>query len=197
MVDDDRRLRLCDDAPECTWCRMWSPIPGARRRRVACRLYRGGRLRTSRRSKHYHHCAATRGLRTKAVLRAAGRATGAIVERRRNLRSGGRMWREVVGRGHSTDLTSVPANCPQLAGVEFPEMQVLRDLLKRAVFQTEPRCQSTSEWLESLAANISAQVRTDVLACPRTTSTLFLSDMHARPRAHRGARGALAACTRR
>jgi glyoxylase-like metal-dependent hydrolase (beta-lactamase superfamily II) len=76
---------------------------------------------------------------------------------------GGRLWRAVVGRGHSPEHLCL--HCPQLKVLISGDQVLPRISSNVSVFPTEPDANPLSEWLESLAA-IKRQVPDDVLVLP-------------------------------
>jgi glyoxylase-like metal-dependent hydrolase (beta-lactamase superfamily II) len=76
---------------------------------------------------------------------------------------GGRLWRAVIGRGHSPEHLCL--YCAEL-GVLISGDQVLPRITSNvSVFPTEPEADPLSEWLESLAS-IGKRVPDDVLVLP-------------------------------
>jgi glyoxylase-like metal-dependent hydrolase (beta-lactamase superfamily II) len=76
---------------------------------------------------------------------------------------GGRVWRAVVGRGHSPEHLCL--HCPQLRVLISGDQVLPRISSNVSVFPTEPDADPLHEWLESLAA-IARQVPDDVLVLP-------------------------------
>jgi glyoxylase-like metal-dependent hydrolase (beta-lactamase superfamily II) len=76
---------------------------------------------------------------------------------------GGRIWRAVIGRGHSPEHLCL--YCPELQ-VLISGDQVLPKITSNvSVFPTEPEADPLTEWLDSLAA-IRSRVADDVLVLP-------------------------------
>jgi glyoxylase-like metal-dependent hydrolase (beta-lactamase superfamily II) len=76
---------------------------------------------------------------------------------------GGRLWRAVIGRGHSPEHACL--YCPELR-VFISGDQILPKITPNvSVFPTEPDADPLTDWLESLAA-IRAAVDADVLVLP-------------------------------
>ena len=91
------------------------------------------------------------------------------------LEIGGRLWRAVVGRGHSPEHLCL--HCPDL-GVLISGDQVLPKISSNvSVFPTEPEADPLSEWLESLAS-IKLKVGDDVLVLPSHNEPFY--GLHAR-----------------
>jgi glyoxylase-like metal-dependent hydrolase (beta-lactamase superfamily II) len=76
---------------------------------------------------------------------------------------GGRVWRAVIGRGHSPEHLCL--YCPELRLLISGDQVLPRISSNVSVFPTEPEADPLSEWLESLAA-IRASVPDDVLVLP-------------------------------
>jgi glyoxylase-like metal-dependent hydrolase (beta-lactamase superfamily II) len=76
---------------------------------------------------------------------------------------GGRLWRGVVGRGHSPEHLSL--YCPQLRVLISGDQVLPRITSNVSVFPTEPEADPLTEWLESLAA-IGDRVSDEVLVLP-------------------------------
>ena len=76
---------------------------------------------------------------------------------------GGRLWRAVVGRGHSPEHLCL--HCPELRVLISGDQVLPRISSNVSVFPTEPDANPLSEWLESLAS-IREQVPDDVLVLP-------------------------------
>ena len=76
---------------------------------------------------------------------------------------GGRVWRAVVGRGHSPEHLCL--HCPELRVFISGDQVLPRISSNVSVFPTEPDADPLSEWLQSLA-RIGEQVPDDVLVLP-------------------------------
>jgi glyoxylase-like metal-dependent hydrolase (beta-lactamase superfamily II) len=76
---------------------------------------------------------------------------------------GGRMWRAVIGRGHSPEHLCL--HCPELRVLISGDQVLPRITSNVSVFPTEPDANPLAEWLESLGA-IKARVPDDVLVLP-------------------------------
>jgi len=74
-----------------------------------------------------------------------------------------RLWRAVVGRGHSPEHLCL--HCPELRVLISGDQVLPRITSNVSVFPTEPDADPLSEWLESLAA-IRERVPDDVLVLP-------------------------------
>jgi len=79
------------------------------------------------------------------------------------LRIDGRIWRAVVGRGHSPEHLCL--HCPELRVLISGDQVLPRITSNVSVFPTEPDADPLSEWLASLAS-IKARVGDDVLVLP-------------------------------
>ena len=79
------------------------------------------------------------------------------------LKIGERLWRAVVGRGHSPEHLCL--HCPELQVLISGDQVLPRITSNVSVFPTEPDANPLSEWLESLAS-IKRQVPDDVLVLP-------------------------------
>lgn len=76
---------------------------------------------------------------------------------------GGRIWRAVVGRGHSPE--HVCLYCPELRLLISGDQVLPRISSNVSVFPTEPDADPLTDWLESLA-DIARRVPDDVLVLP-------------------------------
>ncbi len=76
---------------------------------------------------------------------------------------GGRMWRAVIGRGHSPEHLCL--HCPELRVLISGDQVLPRITSNVSVFPTEPEANPLQEWLESLA-EIRHRVPDDVLVLP-------------------------------
>jgi glyoxylase-like metal-dependent hydrolase (beta-lactamase superfamily II) len=76
---------------------------------------------------------------------------------------GGRVWRAVIGRGHSPEHLCL--YCPELKVLISGDQVLPRITSNVSVFPTEPDADPLSEWLESLAG-IRERVADDVLVLP-------------------------------
>ena len=76
---------------------------------------------------------------------------------------GGRVWRAMVGRGHSPEHLCL--HCPELRVLISGDQVLPRITSNVSVFPTEPDADPLSEWLESLAS-IRNRVPDDVLVLP-------------------------------
>jgi glyoxylase-like metal-dependent hydrolase (beta-lactamase superfamily II) len=76
---------------------------------------------------------------------------------------GGRIWRAVVGRGHSPEHLCL--HCPELEVLISGDQVLPRITSNVSVFPTEPDADPLSDWLESLAA-IARRVPDEVLVLP-------------------------------
>jgi glyoxylase-like metal-dependent hydrolase (beta-lactamase superfamily II) len=79
------------------------------------------------------------------------------------LEIGGRLWRAVIGRGHSPEHLCL--HCPELQVLISGDQVLPRITSNVSVFPTEPDADPLSEWLASLAS-IKARVGDDVLVLP-------------------------------
>src|ERR1700733_1313842 len=79
------------------------------------------------------------------------------------LRIGARVWRAVVGRGHSPEHLCL--HCEELKVLISDDQVLPRITSNVSVFPTEPDADPLSEWLESLAS-IRLRVPDDVLVLP-------------------------------
>ena len=79
------------------------------------------------------------------------------------LRIGGRVWRAVIGRGHSPEHLCL--HCRELRVLISGDQVLPRISSNVSVFPTEPDADPLSEWLESLAS-IKQRVPDDVLVLP-------------------------------
>src|SRR5438552_4028154 len=86
-----------------------------------------------------------------------------LIDTGEELAIGGRLWRAVVGRGHSPEHLCL--HCPQLEVLISGDQVLPRISSNVSVFPTEPDANPLSEWLESLAA-IKRQVPDEVLVLP-------------------------------
>ena len=80
-----------------------------------------------------------------------------------DLRIGARVWRAVIGRGHSPEHLCL--HCPELRLLISGDQVLPKISSNVSVFPTEPEADPLSEWLESLAA-IRVRVPDDVLVLP-------------------------------
>lgn len=76
---------------------------------------------------------------------------------------GGRLWRAVVGRGHSPEHLCL--HCPQLALMISGDQVLPRISSNVSVYPTEPASDPLADWLDSLV-RIAARVPDDVLILP-------------------------------
>ena len=76
---------------------------------------------------------------------------------------GGRVWRAVVGRGHSPEHLCL--HCPELRVLISGDQVLPRITSNVSVFPTEPDANPLQDWLESLAS-IAERVPDDVLILP-------------------------------
>lgn len=76
---------------------------------------------------------------------------------------GGRIWRAVVGRGHSPEHLCL--HCPELALMISGDQVLPRITSNVSVFPTEPQADPLAEWLDSIPA-IARRVPDDVLVLP-------------------------------
>jgi glyoxylase-like metal-dependent hydrolase (beta-lactamase superfamily II) len=76
---------------------------------------------------------------------------------------GGRVWRAVIGRGHSPEHLCL--HCPELQVLISGDQVLPRITSNVSVFPTEPDADPLSEWLKSLAS-IRERVPDDVLVLP-------------------------------
>jgi glyoxylase-like metal-dependent hydrolase (beta-lactamase superfamily II) len=76
---------------------------------------------------------------------------------------GGRLWRAVIGRGHSPEHLCL--HCPELALLISGDQVLPRITSNVSVFPTEPDADPLSEWLESLAS-IRRRVDDEALVLP-------------------------------
>jgi glyoxylase-like metal-dependent hydrolase (beta-lactamase superfamily II) len=76
---------------------------------------------------------------------------------------GGRIWRAVVGRGHSPEHLCL--HCPELALMISGDQVLPRITSNVSVFPTEPESDPLADWLASIAS-IAARVPDDVLVLP-------------------------------
>jgi len=76
---------------------------------------------------------------------------------------GGRLWRAVIGRGHSPEHLCL--HCPELHVLISGDQVLPRITSNVSVFPTEPEANPLEEWLESLAA-IRRRVPDEVLVLP-------------------------------
>jgi glyoxylase-like metal-dependent hydrolase (beta-lactamase superfamily II) len=88
---------------------------------------------------------------------------------------GGRVWRAVIGRGHSPEHLCL--YCPELRLLISGDQVLPRISSNVSVFPTEPESDPLSEWLESLAA-IRVSVPDDVLVLPAHNEPFY--GLHAR-----------------
>ena len=79
------------------------------------------------------------------------------------LHIGGRLWRAVIGRGHSPEHLCL--HCPELRVLISGDQVLPRITSNVSVFPTEPDANPLQEWLESLAS-IAERVPDDVLVLP-------------------------------
>jgi glyoxylase-like metal-dependent hydrolase (beta-lactamase superfamily II) len=79
------------------------------------------------------------------------------------LNIGGRVWRAVIGRGHSPEHLCL--HCPTLRVLISGDQVLPRITSNVSVFPTEPEANPLEEWLESLAA-IRGRVPDEVLVLP-------------------------------
>lgn len=76
---------------------------------------------------------------------------------------GGRIWRAVIGRGHSPEHLCL--HCPELALMISGDQVLPRISSNVSVFPTEPQADPLADWLASIAA-IARRVPDDVLVLP-------------------------------
>jgi len=76
---------------------------------------------------------------------------------------GGRMWRAVIGRGHSPEHLCL--HCPELALMISGDQVLPRITSNVSVFPTEPEADPLADWLASITA-IARRVPDDVLVLP-------------------------------
>jgi glyoxylase-like metal-dependent hydrolase (beta-lactamase superfamily II) len=76
---------------------------------------------------------------------------------------GGRLWRAVIGRGHSPEHLCL--HCPELRVLISGDQVLPRITSNVSVFPTEPDANPLQDWLESLAS-IARRVPNDVLVLP-------------------------------
>lgn len=76
---------------------------------------------------------------------------------------GGRIWRAVVGRGHSPEHLCL--HCPELALMISGDQVLPRITSNVSVFPTEPEADPLADWLASIA-DIARRVPDDVLVLP-------------------------------
>jgi glyoxylase-like metal-dependent hydrolase (beta-lactamase superfamily II) len=76
---------------------------------------------------------------------------------------GGKVWRVVVGRGHSPEHASL--YCPELQVLICGDQVLPKITSNVSVFPTEPEADPLTDWLESLAS-IKLRVPDDVLVLP-------------------------------
>ncbi|MGH8139235.1 MAG: MBL fold metallo-hydrolase [Steroidobacteraceae bacterium] len=79
------------------------------------------------------------------------------------LQIGGRLWRTVIGRGHSPEHLCL--HCPELRVLISGDQVLPRITSNVSVFPTEPEADPLTEWLESLDS-IKWRVPDDVLVLP-------------------------------
>lgn len=79
------------------------------------------------------------------------------------LEIGGRIWRAVVGRGHSPEHLCL--HCPELALLISGDQVLPRITSNVSLFPTEPEADPLADWLASIAA-ISRRIPDDVLVLP-------------------------------
>jgi glyoxylase-like metal-dependent hydrolase (beta-lactamase superfamily II) len=92
-----------------------------------------------------------------------------------DLHIGGRVWRAVIGRGHSPEHLCL--HCPELR-ILISGDQVLPKISSNvSVFPTEPEADPLTEWLDSLAA-IKVRVPNDVFVLPSHNEPFY--NLHAR-----------------
>ena len=91
------------------------------------------------------------------------------------LNIGGRIWRAVIGRGHSPEHLCL--HCPELRVLISGDQVLPRITSNVSVFPTEPDADPMSEWLESLAS-IRERVPDEVLVLP--SHNLPFLGLHAR-----------------
>jgi glyoxylase-like metal-dependent hydrolase (beta-lactamase superfamily II) len=92
-----------------------------------------------------------------------------------DLRIGARVWRAVIGRGHSPEHLCL--YCPELRLLISGDQVLPKISSNVSVFPTEPEADPLTEWLDSLAA-IKRRVPDDVLVLPSHNEPFY--GLHAR-----------------